>query len=265
MTRVVLGNRNAIHSHDDGETVERLKGKRATLVQIDAERSALQILNAILKPADGVWANHAVEGSKPAWVASDDANVAGMLADHFGGLEVRNLLNPYDPATAGKPGSTTLSIGLPTLMLPSLTVLALATFLLRTSPFLRTNVGADFQATQMAGSATATAVAKWMAITANATAESVTDTTLTGEIATAGGGLIRQLAVYAHTTGASSYTLTGTFTANGSDALPVTANKMAIFTQLAVGGTMVFEKLLTGTNTFSNSGDSMVITQTVTI
>jgi hypothetical protein len=136
--------------------------------------------------------------------------------------------------------------------------------LLKAMPWLRTNGGADFQATQMAGSASASAVAKFMAVTANATAESATDTTLTGEITTAGGGLIRQSATFAHTTGASSYTLTGTFTANGSDSLPVTLNKAGVFTASS-SGTMVFEKLLTGTNTLSASGDSIVITQTVSI
>lgn len=43
------------------------------------------------------------------------------------------------------------------------------------------------------------------------------DTTLAQEITTAGGGLARQLAAYAHTTTVAGYTLTGTFTVNGSD------------------------------------------------
>jgi hypothetical protein len=55
------------------------------------------------------------------------------------------------------------------------------------------------------------------------------DTTLTGEIATAGGGLVRAQATYAHTAGTNTSTLTKTFTANASDALPVTVAKIGVF------------------------------------
>lgn len=51
---------------------------------------------------------------------------------------------------------------------------------------MKTNAGHDFQAKQMAGAASATAVAKWMALTANVTAPAAGDTTLTGEIAKIG-------------------------------------------------------------------------------
>lgn len=107
----------------------------------------------------------------------------------------------------------------------------------------------------------------YMALTANNTAVSGTDTALTSEIATAGGGLIRQAAAYAHTTGASTYTLTGTYTANGSDSLPVTVAKVGTFdaaTQ-AAGGTMLHETLLPTTATLSASGDQLTVTQTVTM
>src|SRR4051812_44414427 len=50
---------------------------------------------------------------------------------------------------------------------------------------------------------------EFMALTANNTSPTGTDTTLTAEITTA--GLLRQLAAYAHTTGAAGYTLTGTY------------------------------------------------------
>jgi hypothetical protein len=267
MTTVVLGNRHAVHSLDDGETrVPMPKGKRATVIELDDELTPGQVLLAIAHP-EGVWANHATDGSTPAWVASDDEAVAIVLAHHFGAkgqpLEVRELLDPYDPATA-KPKRRGGGSAAGAALAPMLTVVILGAMLLKATPWLRTNGGADFQATQMAGSASASAVAKWMALTANATAESATDTTLTAEIATAGGGLIRQSATYAHTTGATSYTLTGTFTANGSDALPVTIAKMAVFTASA-SGTMVFEKLLTTTATLSLSGDSLVVTETVSI
>lgn len=129
---------------------------------------------------------------------------------------------------------------------------------------MKTNAGHDFQAKQMAGAASATAVAKWMALTANVTAPAAGDTTLTGEIATASGGLIRQAAVYAHTAGTNTYTLTGTFTANGNDTLPVTIGKMGVF-DAASTGNMVFETLISPTATLSASGDVLTVTQTVTM
>jgi hypothetical protein len=127
------------------------------------------------------------------------------------------------------------------------------------------NSGRDFVAKQLAGSASATAVAKFVAITANATAPAAGDTTLTGEITTAGGGLIRQTGVYAHTNGTATYTITSTFTANGSDALPVTIAKRGIFDQLAVGGTLVFETLVSPTATLSAVSDSLTLTDTITV
>lgn len=129
---------------------------------------------------------------------------------------------------------------------------------------MKTNAGHDFQAKQMGGAASATAVAKWVALTANATAPAAGDTTLTGEITTAGGGLVRQAGVYAHTTGAASYTITTTFTANGSDSLPVTIAKRGIF-DAAAAGALVFETLVSPTATLSASGDSLTLTDTITL
>jgi hypothetical protein len=105
-----------------------------------------------------------------------------------------------------------------------------------------------------------------MGITANSTAPAATDTALAGEITTAGGGLIRQYAALAHTSGASSYTLTGTFTANGSDSLPVTVAKMGTFDTLGgATGIMLHETLVSPTATLSASGDQLTITQTVSM
>ncbi len=129
---------------------------------------------------------------------------------------------------------------------------------------MRTQGGTDFQAAQMAGSASATAVAKWMGLTANSAAPAAGDTTLTGEIATAGGGLVRAAGAYAHTAGTNTYTVTNAFTANGSDALPVTVAKIGVFTA-ASAGTLVFETLLSATATLSASGDQLTVTQTVTL
>jgi hypothetical protein len=107
-----------------------------------------------------------------------------------------------------------------------------------------------------------------MALTANASAALATDTALTGEITTAGGGLIRQLATYAHTTGASSYSLAATFTANGSDSLgsPVTIAKIGIFNTLTgATGRMQFETLLSATATITAIGDALTVTDTVSL
>lgn len=108
------------------------------------------------------------------------------------------------------------------------------------------------------------AVANYMALTANSTGPAVSDTTLTAEIATGGGGLIRKVATYAHTNGTATATLTATFTANGSDALPVTVAKIGIFNAASVGA-LVWTTLLTPTAVFSASGDAATITDTITI
>ena len=102
-----------------------------------------------------------------------------------------------------------------------------------------------------------------MALTANATAAAAGDTTLTAEIATAGGGLLRKQATYAHTVGTGTYTLTAVYTTNGSDALPVTVNKYGIFNASTVG-TLVFESIITAA-TLSASGDQLTVTVTVTM
>lgn len=129
---------------------------------------------------------------------------------------------------------------------------------------MKTNAGNDFQAKQMAGAASTTTLAKYVAITANTTAPAASDTTLTGEITTASGGLIRQTGVYAHTTGANTFTITATFTANGSDSLPVTIGKMGTFDATS-SGNLIFETLVSPTATISASGDVLTITQTVTM
>jgi len=103
----------------------------------------------------------------------------------------------------------------------------------------------------------------YMGLTANAGAAAGSDTTLTGEITTSGGGLIRKLSTYAHTAGVASYTQTAVFTANGTDSLPVTVAKMGTFNSLT-GGIMAFETLLNATATLSLSGDQLTVTDTVT-
>jgi len=113
------------------------------------------------------------------------------------------------------------------------------------------------------GTAAQPAAFNYIAVTANATAPAAADTTLTAEITTAGGGLIRKQATYAHTTGTQTSTLTATFTANGSDSLPVTLAKAGVF-NASSAGTMGFESLISPTATLSASGDNVTLTQTNT-
>lgn len=106
----------------------------------------------------------------------------------------------------------------------------------------------------------------YMGLTATVTAAVDGDTVLTGEITTAGGGLIRALATYAHTAAATTTTLTKTFTANGSDSLPVTVAQIGVFQGVVVASSrMIFRTLLSSTATLSTSGDQLQVTDTVTL
>lgn len=129
---------------------------------------------------------------------------------------------------------------------------------------LLTNGGRDALHAQHLGTAAQPAAFNYIALTANATGPAGGDTTLTGEITTAGGGLLRAQATYAHTGGTNTSTLTKTFAANGSDSLPVTVAKIGVF-NAAAAGTMGYETLLNATSTLTISGDSVAITDTVTV
>lgn len=128
-----------------------------------------------------------------------------------------------------------------------------------------TTAGKDFVAGALGDrSGSRPAAADYLALTANATAPSAGDTSLTAEIATASGGLIRKQATYAHTGGAATYTLTATFTANGSDSLPVTVAKIGVF-NASSSGSMPWTSLLSTTAPVSAVGDALTITETITI
>lgn len=107
----------------------------------------------------------------------------------------------------------------------------------------------------------------FMGLTANAAAVSTADHTLTAEITTAGGGLIRKIVVLAHSAGSTTGTHTPVFTANGSDSLPVTiAKKMtgcSIVAASAIGNR--YEDLFGTTATLSLSGDQLTLTDTITL
>lgn len=97
--RVVLGNRHAVvvdPTAEEGGAKRRLpRGKRATVIDFDEATSLSEAFTNVTHPTRGVWAFHADDGAAPAWVASDSPAMAAMLSEHFGGLEVRELEDPY--------------------------------------------------------------------------------------------------------------------------------------------------------------------------
>lgn len=100
----------------------------------------------------------------------------------------------------------------------------------------------------------------YMGISTDSTAPAATDTTLPSEQST--NGLGRAAATYAHTTGASSYTLSNTWTFTGSSS--TTLQKIGTFDALT-NGTMLHETALSATATVSASGDTVTVTQTVSM
>jgi hypothetical protein len=128
-----------------------------------------------------------------------------------------------------------------------------------------TNAGRDAVASAIGDrSGSRAAAADYIALTANTTTPAGSDTTLTAEIATASGGLVRAAATYAHTNGQATYTLTKTFTTNGNDSLPVTVGKIGVF-NASSSGALVYATLLSPTATLSAVGDAVTITETVTL
>ena len=128
---------------------------------------------------------------------------------------------------------------------------------------MRTSAGRDFQSRVMGDSAsTGTglyASARFMAVTENATAPADGDTALTGELTA--GGFIRAAAAFAHTTGATTFTHSLTFTS--SDAAARTIQKVAMFNAATVG-TMVFSTAVPSPPTLI-SGDALTVTSTVSL
>jgi hypothetical protein len=102
------------------------------------------------------------------------------------------------------------------------------------------------------------------ALSPSKTSVSASDTTLSEEITTSEGGLLRAAMTFAHTAGTNTSTLTHTWTANSHDSLPVTLAKWANFNKSVSGGTMGEEDLLSSTATLSASGDNSTVTFTLT-
>lgn len=126
-----------------------------------------------------------------------------------------------------------------------------------------TTAGQDALLAQHLSTAAQPAAFNYMAVSESAAAESAANTTLPGEITTAGGGLLRAQATYAHTAGTNTATLTKTFTVNGSDVLPKVLAKVGVL-NAAAAGTLGYEKNLSSTATLSASGDNVTLTYTIT-
>lgn len=277
-TIVYLGNRDAFNHTGlpaeagelsvEGYGIVAAKGKRRLEVVDTEGKPPMQIAVDITDPVRGIWAMQTMSGrdpqadtKPPAWVASTDPGLALILSSQYG-CEIREPEHEGERGEFKTGGTAGLAAHLGLMLTLLLAVQLLAG---RLSAHLKTNAGHDFQAKQMAGAASATAVAKWIGLTADATAPAAGDTALTGEITTAGGGLVRAAATYAHTSGTNTYTLTNTFTANGSDTVPVTVAKMGAF-DASSAGNMPFATLLTpATATISAAGDTVTVTQTVTM
>jgi hypothetical protein len=100
----------------------------------------------------------------------------------------------------------------------------------------------------------------YMGLTTDTTAVTGSETSLTSELTTAGLG--RALATYAHTSGTTSYTLQKQFTYTGSSSVAVA--KAGIF-NASSGGVMMFVTLLASTATVTANGDTLTVTETVTL
>ena len=186
-----------------------------------------------------VWGQHSTE--KPMWVASDDYDVATALAEEFGcpilpadlGALAAEQREHWDRISSTIQGPQALMV----------------------------NGGRDATFDAIFSTAGYT----YIGLTATSTAPSASDTSLTGQITTASGGLVAASATYAHTSGTSTATLTKTFTANGSDSLPVTIAQVGLRNASGTGGTFHSRTLLSSTATLTVSGDALTVTWTFTL
>lgn len=186
-----------------------------------------------------VWGQHSSE--KPMWVASDDYDVATALSKAFDcpilpadlGALAAEQREHWDRISSTIQGPQALMV----------------------------NGGRDATLDAIFSTAGYT----YVGLTANSTSPAGSDTSLTGQITTASGGLVAKSCTYAHTSGTSTATLTGTFTANGSDSLPVTIAKVGLRNASGTSGTFHSATLLSSTATLSSSGDALTVTWTFTL
>ncbi len=186
-----------------------------------------------------VWGQHSTD--RPMWVASDDYDVATALAEEFDcpvlpadlGALAAEQREHWDRISSTIEGPQALMV----------------------------NGGRDatFDLVFSTGGYT------YIGLTANTSSPAASDTSLTGQITTASGGLVAASATYAHTSGTSTATLTKTFTTNGNDSLPVTIAKVGLRNASGTGGTFHSDTLLSSTATLSASGDALTVTWTFTL
>ncbi len=261
-TYVEFGNDKGIEGYrdaqsDDPELVRyrELDGQRVTRLTYPEGMS----INEAFQGTVTAIGYHMAQEGKPTWIESDSAGLRALLCENYG-------VNPEatKPKTWGQGlAAAATQAGTALLARMSFTLTVLWAFLVArvAAQELRTNAGRDFQARVMGDTAStgtgAYASATYIALTADATAPSAANTTLTGEVAS--GTLARAAAIYAHTNGTASYTLTKTFTSDQS----VVIAKIGVF-NASSSGTMVFESLLNDTATLV-SGDQLQITETVTL
>lgn len=199
--------------------------------------------------------HHLAEEARPTWFESDSEGLRGLLCENYG-------VSPdkHKPKRWGM-GAVGAASNLPNFLTYQVLILWAFCMARIISSELRTNNGRDFQARVMSDTAStgtgSYAPAVYIGLTANTPAPAAGDTTLTGEVTT--GTLARAAAIYAHTSGTASYTLTKTFTSDQS----IVVAKIGVF-NAASSGTMVFESLLNEVATLV-SGDQLALTETVTL
>lgn len=200
----------------------------------------------------------------PDWARSNNGQLQEELAAEYGlgkneipvgyGTEHESFKRLHMPAL------TALTALQAALYVP-MAVLATASLFRLTRLQLRTTAGRDYQANLLGNSASnGTGVynpACYIGLTADTTAPAAGDTTLPGEIVS--GTLIRAIGTFAHTTGASSYTVSKLFVSDQS----IIINKIGVFNALT-GGTLFVETILSPAANL-NSGDQLQIVSTITL
>lgn len=123
---------------------------------------------------------------------------------------------------------------------------------------MRNLAGVDHQFATSFGTAAQPAALNYISLTENSTAPVNTNTSLTGELNNAGGGLNRKQATYSHTTGTNTALLTTTFTKNASDGGTSDTRTVAKagLHNAASAGTMGYETLVSPTAPLV-SGDTL--------
>lgn len=235
--------------------LDSVGGQSITQISIPDGTKVSQALALVIQG----WSSQSTE--PPAWAEADDPALTAILAAEFG-------CDTKAPADwmHDKKGNA------PWRAFPGLTALAtlasvfmLVALVLATRMQLRTNAGRDFQSNVMGGGALANAgtlamrPADYLALTTNAAAPALGDTTLNSELS--GGGLGRTQAAYAHTASSTSYTLIYEWTS--ADGTARTINKMGVFNAASVG-IMVFSSLVPSPPTLV-AGDRLQITSTIDI